>query len=68
MKHILVLAAPLLAPLAVIHAAEQRDTTPDTWVAADALVQLKTCGMWLSGRHGWEAAEQNIAMPIVGLR
>jgi hypothetical protein len=52
----------------MIHAAKPLDLTPDTWAPTNELAQLKTCGMCLSGGRGWELAEQNIAMPIVGLR
>ena len=57
----------LFAPLAALRAAESRDTMPDIWAATDELVQLKTSGMGLSGRHGWESVEQNAATTGVDL-
>jgi hypothetical protein len=67
MKRILFLTTLLLVPLTALHAAGPRDTMPDSWAATDELVQLKTCGMCLSGRTTWESVEQNAATTVVDL-
>ncbi len=73
MKHTLtLLTSLLLTPLAALHAAELRDTMPDTWVATDALGRVlpmpeevgapkanRTVGMFY---FNWQAAFGNPAV------
>jgi len=57
MKHDIIIAAFLLAPLAALHAVEPRDTIPDPWSATDALGRT----LPMQEEAGAPAAQRSVA-------